>query len=77
MQTHTLKRCRTEFFEPDLSTRTIHAKWEQMEVRDMDKRAGKVLESRLNSYEKPDIDPQLEQDLKQFVGRRKKSPDLS
>jgi trimethylamine--corrinoid protein Co-methyltransferase len=77
MQTHTLKRCRTEFFEPDLSTRTIHAKWEQMGVRDMDKRAGKVLESRLNSYEKPDIDPQLEQDLKQFVGRRKKSPDFS
>jgi trimethylamine--corrinoid protein Co-methyltransferase len=77
MQTHTLKRCRTEFFEPDLSTRTIHAKWEQMGVRDMDKRAGKVLESRLNSYEKPDIDPQLEQDLKQFVARRKKSPDFS
>ena len=77
MQTHTLKRCRTEFFEPDLSIRTIHAKWEQMGVRDMDKRAGKVLESRLNSYEKPDIDPQLEQDLKQFVGRRKKSPDFS
>jgi trimethylamine:corrinoid methyltransferase-like protein len=43
----------------------------------MDKRAGKVLESRLNYYEKPDIDPQLEQDLKHFVGRRKKSPDLS
>lgn len=77
MQTHTLKRCRTEFFEPDLSTRTIHAKWEQMGVRDMDKRAGKVLESRLNSYEKPDIDPQLEQELKQYVARRKKSPDFS
>ncbi len=77
MQTHTLKRCRTEFFEPDLNTRTIHAKWEQMGVRDMDKRAGKVLESRLNSYEKPDIDPQLEQELKQYVARRKKSPDFS
>jgi trimethylamine--corrinoid protein Co-methyltransferase len=73
MQTHTLKRCRTEFFEPDIGTRLIHAKWEQMEAREMDMRAGKVLENRLNSYEKPDIDPQLEKDLKQFVERRKES----
>jgi len=73
MQKHTMKRCRTEFYEPVLNTRVIHTKWQQMELRDMEKRAGKVLENRLLAYEKPDIDPQLERDLEKFVAGRKAS----
>ena len=73
MQRHTMKRCRTEFYEPALNTRAIHARWLQLELRDMDKRAGKVLENRLSAYEKPDIDPQLERDLEKFVEGRKVS----
>jgi len=71
LQDHTLKRCRTEFFEPVLGTRANHSKWQQMELREMDKRAGKILESRLAAYEKPDIDPLLERDLVNFVTQRK------
>lgn len=73
MQKHTMKRCRTEFYEPALNTRAIHTKWQQMELRDMDKRAGKVLADRLLVYEKPDIDPRLERDLEKFVEGRKGS----
>ena len=73
MQRHTMKRCRTEFYEPALNTRAIHARWQQLELRDMDKRAGKVLENRLSAYEKPDIDPHLERDLEKFVEGRKVS----
>ncbi len=73
MQKHTMKRCRTEFYEPVLATRAIHTKWQQLEFRDMDKRAGIVLENRLAAYEKPDMDPQLEKDLEKFVAQRKES----
>jgi len=38
---------------------TIHAKWLQMEPRQMDQRASQLLEKRLLAYEKPDIDFQL------------------
>lgn len=71
MQKHTVKRCRTEFYEPALSTRAIHTKWQQMEPREMDKRAGQILENRLLDYKEPDIDPQLERDLKTFIDQRK------
>jgi len=71
MQNHTLKRCRTEFFEPVLGTRTIHDKWIQMAPREMEKQAGKILEERLSAYEKPDIDPTIEWDLIKYVERRK------
>jgi trimethylamine--corrinoid protein Co-methyltransferase len=71
MQGHTMKRCRTEFFEPAMGTRAIHTKWQQMELREMDMRAGKILADRLSAYEKPDIDPMLERDLVKFVDQRK------
>lgn len=71
MQSHTMQRCRSEFFEPALNTRAIHTKWQQMELREMDKRAGKILADRLSAYEKPDIDPMIERDLVKFVDHRK------
>lgn len=68
---HTAKRCRTEFFLPDLNIRTIHAKWLDMEPREMDQRAELILDKRLASYEKPDIDPALEKSLTEYVDNRK------
>ncbi len=67
IEPHTAKRCRSEFFIPDLNTRAIHAKWLKMEPRQMDERASKLLEKRLSSYEKPDIDPLIEKDLIHYV----------
>ncbi len=71
MQMHTMKRCRSEFFIPDLSIRTIHSKWLEMDPRDNAQRAAGILEKRLAEYEKPDIDPDIEKRLVEYVNKRK------
>jgi trimethylamine--corrinoid protein Co-methyltransferase len=71
IQMHTVNRCRDEFFRPDLSHQKVHNEWIEMEPRDITQRAGKLLKKRLAEYEKPEIDPQLEKDLVQYVGKRK------
>jgi len=71
VQAQTLKRCRTEFFEPALNTRTLHGQWRQMDPREMDKRARTILKNRFSEYQKPDIAPSLERDLISYVDKRK------
>ena len=71
MEMHTVERCRDEFFIPDLSIQTMHNKWLEMRPRDITQRAGKLLEERLTEYEKPDIDPDVEKRLVQYVNVRK------
>ena len=71
MQTHTLNRCRDEFFIPDLGIRTPHGDWLKMESRKITARARHLLENRLAEYAKPEIDPSLEKGLTQFVNARK------
>jgi len=71
MEMHTLKRCRSEFFIPDLSIRTIHNKWLEMEPRDITERTARILEKRFAEYEKPEIDPDIEKHLVQYVNKRK------
>ena len=71
MEAHTVNRCRSEFFVPELGLRTNHSKWKDMDPRDMTARAHDLLTTRLRGYEKPDIDPALEKDLAAFVDRRK------
>ena len=73
MEDHTLERCRTEFFFPDLGIRTLHSNWLKMEPRDITARAVHLLDRRLEEYEKPQMAPQLEKDLIQFVENRKKN----
>ena len=73
MEMHTLKRCRSEFFIPELSARTIHSKWLEMDLRDITTRAGKLVDRRLSEYEKPDLDPDIEKNLIQYVSQRKGS----
>jgi trimethylamine--corrinoid protein Co-methyltransferase len=72
MQDHTLERCRTEFFIPDLGIRALHSNWLKMEPRDITARAGRLLENRLAEYEKPQMDPQLEKELIQYAKGRKR-----
>ena len=71
MEMHTLKRCRSEFFIPDLSIRTIHDKWFEMEPRDSAERAAAILKKRFTEYEKPEIDPDIEKRLVQYINKRK------
>ncbi|MBT8367250.1 MAG: trimethylamine methyltransferase family protein [Deltaproteobacteria bacterium] len=71
MQSHTLNRCRDEFFLPDLGIRTLHNNWLELEPREITERAGRILEKRLTGYEKPGMDPSLEKKLTQYVSIRK------
>ncbi|MBT4525755.1 MAG: trimethylamine methyltransferase, partial [Deltaproteobacteria bacterium] len=71
MQSHTHKRCRTEFYIPDLNIRTNHTKWMDMDQREMIDRAGKLVKQQLEQYQKPDIDPSIEKDLVTFITRQK------
>jgi len=71
MQMHTMKRCRSEFFIPDLGVRMIHSKWLEMDPRDITMRARNQIEKRLSEYEKPDLDPDLEKHLSQYINQRK------
>jgi trimethylamine--corrinoid protein Co-methyltransferase len=73
MQDHTLNRCRTEFFLPDLGIRTLHNNWLEMEPREITTRAGLILEKRLEEYEKPEIEMDLEKRLIEFVRERKQA----
>jgi trimethylamine--corrinoid protein Co-methyltransferase len=71
MQDHTLNRCRTEFFLPDLGIRTLHDNWLEMKPREITARAGLLLDQRLAEYEKPEIDPNIEKQLIEYVKERK------
>ena len=71
MQDHTLDRCRTEFFLPDLGIRTPHDNWLEMEPREITARAGLLLDKRLDAYEKPGIDSNIEKQLIEYVKDRK------
>ena len=73
MQDHTLNRCRTEFFVPDLGIRTLHDDWLGMEPREITERAGLLLDQRLAEYEKPEMDVKLEDALVDYVIRRKQA----
>jgi trimethylamine--corrinoid protein Co-methyltransferase len=70
-ETHTVNRCRDEFFIPDLIRPATYDKWLEMEPRDISARAKNLLEKRLAEYEKPEMDPKLEKRLIQYVADRK------
>ena len=71
VEDHTVDRCRTEFFIPDLSDRNNHENWFALELRDITARASSLLAKRLAEYEKPRMDPKLERQLIQYVLDRK------
>ena len=71
IQPHTLKRCRDEFFIPELGIRTLHNNWLEMEHREITARARHLFEDRLAEYKKPEITPNLEKELNQYVQNRK------
>jgi trimethylamine--corrinoid protein Co-methyltransferase len=71
LQMHTVNRCRDEFFRPELSNQKMHDEWFESRPRDIAQKAGKLLKKRLTEFEKPQIDPNLEKDLVQYVHIRK------
>ena len=67
----TFKLCRSEFFMPRLMNRTNTESWIKGGKKTIDTIAEEKLIQRLASYEKPDIDPDIEKALIQYVEGRK------
>jgi len=74
IQPKTLEQCRTAFFLPDLVNRSDYKGWQEDGHKRIDKKATEVLDDRLSNYIKPDIDPQIEKDLRAYI--QKASRDL-
>jgi trimethylamine--corrinoid protein Co-methyltransferase len=73
IQNKTLEQCRTAFFLPNLVNRRGYNGWQEDGHKRVDEKATEILNERLSSYLKPDIDPQIEKDLRAYIQKRKAS----
>ncbi|MCG8566832.1 MAG: trimethylamine methyltransferase family protein [Desulfobacterales bacterium] len=69
----TYQLCRTEFHMPGLMSRQSTDAWGESGRKRIDQIAQDRVAQRLAAYEKPDIDPEIEKLLTQFVENRKTS----
>lgn len=67
----TFQLCRTEFFMPTLMSRKNPDAWAKAGKKRIDQMAEDRVAQRLAAYEKPDIDPEIEKQLTQYVEKRK------
>jgi len=67
----TFKLCRTEFFLPDLMSRKNYDTWNKQGKQRIDEVASDKVVQRLASYQKPDINPDIENQLHDYVSKRK------
>jgi trimethylamine--corrinoid protein Co-methyltransferase len=63
----TLARCRTEYFVPHIAVRQTYENWAEAGMLRADQRAAEVVQQRLASYQKPDIDRNTERALLNYV----------
>jgi trimethylamine---corrinoid protein Co-methyltransferase len=61
-----------DLYQPALHNRLDHQQWLQQGARDLSRIAAEALPRRLAQYEKPPIDAGLEEELVEFVRRKKK-----
>ena len=70
--THTAARYQNEFFRPILADRQNIGMWEEQGSQDAAQRAARLWRELLASYEQPPVDPAVEEELREFVSRRKR-----
>jgi trimethylamine--corrinoid protein Co-methyltransferase len=63
----TFERCRTEFFSPNLMVSQSYDAWKEGGMKRLEDKASGLIEKRLQSYEKPIIDKEVEQSLQKYV----------
>lgn len=68
---HTMRHYQEAFYEPKLSNSENVESWEDGGSKDMRQRAYERWNDMLNNYEKPPIDPAIEEALAAFVAKRK------
>jgi trimethylamine--corrinoid protein Co-methyltransferase len=69
----TLARCRSEYFFPQIAIRQTYDSWVENGMLRAEQRAAKMMQARLASYQKPDIDPATQRALAEYVEQRKNS----
>ena len=69
---HTLERFRDCFYRPLVSSTENFERWNRNGAHDTAARAREIWQKTLEEYEKPQIDSDLEAELKAFVDRRRK-----
>jgi trimethylamine--corrinoid protein Co-methyltransferase len=67
----TLAQCRSAFYMPALANRHGYAGWQENGGKRIEHKATELINDRLAAYEKPDIDPQIEKDLRAYIEKRK------
>ncbi len=67
----TLQHCRNQASISSIANRQGYARWHDSGQKRINEKATDVLHDRLNAYVKPDIDPQLEKDLFNYIKARK------
>jgi trimethylamine--corrinoid protein Co-methyltransferase len=72
-QTKTLEQCRTAFFLPNLVNRKSYSGWQEDGHKRIDEKAAEILDDRMTSYIKPDIDPQIDKDLRAYISKNQRS----
>ena len=70
-QRRTLQKCRTEYFIPEIMNRQGYANWKQAGKKRADVVAAEIVERRLAAYVRPNMDPDVENRLNEYVERRK------
>jgi trimethylamine--corrinoid protein Co-methyltransferase len=70
-QPRTFQLCRSEYFQSQLFCHESHDAWKRNGSLSMDQRAAQVLKNRLDSYQEPEIDPDVKKALVAYVKNRK------
>jgi trimethylamine--corrinoid protein Co-methyltransferase len=67
----TFAKCRDAFYQTDLFSKMDNNRWNKEGGKSIDQAATEKLAQRLKAYEKPEIDPGVEEALTQYVAQRK------
>jgi len=69
MERHTVERCRTEFWQPEIASRVDLAAWQECGRLDATKNAHQRWEQLLAEHQDPPLDATTARQLKSFVGQ--------
>jgi trimethylamine---corrinoid protein Co-methyltransferase len=72
---HTLSRFETAFYQPLLSDRQNFEAWNSAGAEDAATRANRMWKQLLRDYEQPALDPAIDEQLSDYVARRKSGAD--
>jgi trimethylamine--corrinoid protein Co-methyltransferase len=68
---HTMSRYETAFYQPFLSDRRNFESWQEAGAEDAQRRANRIWKTLLENYQQPLLDPAIDEELADYVARRK------